>query len=202
MKILRFNITIEDDQELLRVMDIPAAANFEELHFAILDAVDFDATQLSSFFICNNEWEKKVELTLINMGTDESDMVPIMKEIKLKDYEHEVGQKLIFEYDFVLMWRFFLEVSKIYSTDEPAANFPKIVESVGASPKQYDTLEKYPEEISDSDNFFIHELEMKNMDLFHHDEEDGADGEIWDHDDVDGLDDLGHENDHHDEDFY
>jgi len=204
MKIIRFNITTEDDPEMLRVLDIPAAANFEELHFAILEAVDFDATQLSSFFICNNNWEKKVELTLINMGTDESDIVPIMKDIKLKDYEHEVGQKLIFEYDFVLMWRFFLEVTKLYTTDEPASHFPKVVESVGASPKQYDTLEKYPEEITDEDSFLIHELEVKNLDLFHHDDDDADldNDEVWDHDDIDGLDDLGHENDHRDEDFY
>jgi len=202
MKILRFNITTEDDPEMLRVLDIPAAANFEELHFAVLDAVDFDATQLSSFFICNNNWEKKVELTLINMDADDSSLIPIMKDIKLKDYEHEVGQKLIFEYDFVLMWRFNLEVTKIYTTDEPVSNFPKVVESVGVAPKQYDTLDKYPMEITDEDSMLIHELEEKNAGLFHHDDEDGEDDEIWGHDDIDGLDDFGHENDHHDEDFF
>jgi hypothetical protein len=201
MKILRFNITVEDDPEMLRVIDIAADANFQDLHFAILEAVDFDTTQLSSFFICNNNWEKKVELTLINMDTEESDMIPIMKDIKLKDYEHEVGQKLIFEYDFVLMWRFFLEVSKVHDSAEPADTFPIIVESVGESPKQYDTLSKYPEEITDEDTFLIKELEIKNLDLFHNEDGEEED-EVWDHDDVDGLDDLSHENDHGDEDFY
>jgi hypothetical protein len=193
-----------EDPEMVRVLEIPAAANFEELHFAILDAMDFDATQLSSFFICNHDWEKKVELTLINMDIDEVDMVPIMKDIKLKDYEHEVGQKLIFEYDFVLMWRFFLEVAKLYNSDEPVTNFPKIVESIGAAPKQYDTLDKYPEEITDEDNLFIHELEAKNLDLFHHDDDydegDEHGDETWDPNSM--LDDLGLENEHHDEDLY
>jgi hypothetical protein len=201
MKVLRFNITTEDDPEMLRVLDIPANSNFQDLHFAVLAAVDFDTSQLSSFFICNSKWEKKVELTLINMNTDESELMPVMKDIKLKDYEHEPGQKLIFEYDFVLMWRFFLEVTKVYDTEEDESEFPKIVESVGESPKQYDTLEKYPEEITDEDTFFIHELEMKNLDLFHHEEGEEED-ELWDHDDIDGLDNPGHENDHSDEDFY
>jgi hypothetical protein len=201
MKILRFNISVEDDPDMLRVIDIPANANFQDLHYAVLAAVDFDTTQLSSFFICNDRWEKKVELTLINMDTDDGDLMPIMKDIKLKDYEHEVGQKLIFEYDFVLMWRFFLEVSKVYESDTDASKFPAVVESIGESPKQYDTLNKYPEEITDEETFLIRELEMKNLDLFHH-EDDEAEDEIWDHDEIDGLDDLGHENDHGDEDFF
>lgn len=199
MKVLRFNITVEDDPQMLRVLDIPADANFQDLHYAVLAAVDFDTTQLSSFFICNENWEKKVELTLINMNTDEGDLIPIMKEIRLKDYEHEPGQKLIFEYDFVLMWRFFLEVVKVYDSKEPASSFPVIVESVGEAPKQYDTIEKYPEEMSEEESALIHELELKNMNLFHiNDEED----EMWDQDEIDGLDDLRFENDHDDEDYY
>lgn len=201
MKILRFNITNEEAPEMLRVLDIPAGANFQDLHFAVLDAVNFDTTQLSSFFICNTDWEKKMEITLINMGTDDEDMVPIMKDIKIKDYEHEVGQKLIFEYDFVLMWRFFLEVIKVYDTDEPAKNFPKIIESIGDAPKQYETFEKYPEVMTEEDSALLHDLEIKNMDYFHHDDAD-SDDDLWEKDDIDGLEDMGHEHDHDDEDFY
>jgi hypothetical protein len=202
MKILRFNITNEDAPEMLRVLDIPANANFQDLHFAVLDAVGFDTSQLSSFFICNNNWEKKVELTLINMGIDEADLVPIMKDIKLKDYEHELGQKLVFEYDFVLMWRFFLEVTKVYESSEPVKEFPKIVESIGDAPKQYETFEKYPEVMSEEDSELVHALEMKNMDLFHHDEDEEGDDDIWEKDDIDGMEDFGFEHDHGDEDFF
>jgi len=201
MKILRFNITNEEAPEMLRVLDIPANANFQDLHFAVLEAVNFDTSQLSSFFICNQDWEKKVELTLINMGTDESDLVPIMKDIKLKDYEHDPGQKLIFEYDFVLMWRFFLEVTKVYDSEEPAKNFPKIVESIGESPKQYETFGKYPEEMTDEDSELIHELEMKNTDFFHQDGDGDGDDDLWEKDDIDGTEDFGHEH-HEDEDFF
>jgi len=201
MKIIRFNITVEDGPDMLRVLDMPANSNFQDLHFAILAAVDFDTTQLSSFFICNQNWEKKVELTLINMDVDDNGLMPIMKDIKLKDYEHEVGQKLIFEYDFVLMWRFFLEVTKLYDSEEPAKDFPKMVESVGDSPKQYETFDKYPEVMSEEDNSLIHELELRNLDFFHHDEE-GEEDDVWDHDDIDGLDEAGFEESHGEEDFY
>ena len=202
MKILRFNITIEEDPEMLRVLDITADANFQDLHYAILSAIDFDTTQLSSFFICNNNWEKKVELTLINMGAEDAELVPIMQDIKLKDYEHEVGQKLIFEYDFVLMWRFFLEVVKVYESDKPAESFPAVVKSVGEAPQQYDTLDKYPEEVTDEDNQLIHELELKNLDFFHHEDNDDdfEDDDLWETDDLEGLDDSGI--DHSDEDFF
>ena len=48
----------------------------------------------------------------------------------------------------------------------------------------------------------LHDLEIKNMDLFHHDDDEDSDDDLWETDDIDGLEDTGHEHDHDDEDFY
>lgn len=38
-----------------------------ELHEAILKSVDYKADQMTSFFICDDDWEKEKEVTLEEM---------------------------------------------------------------------------------------------------------------------------------------
>jgi hypothetical protein len=199
MKALKFRIAFEDFPEVIREIECHAGQTFEDLHLAILESVGFDSSQLASFYICNENWEKKIEITLIDMETDDSDMTPVMREVELQDYLLQKGQKLIYEYDFVLMWRFLIEVEDVKEADKSIDGYPKFIESIGEAPAQYETTEKYPEEITDEDTMLIRELELKNLDLFHGDEEDeneeGEDhfGSEWE--------DHGHD-DHREEDYY
>lgn len=191
MKLFRFNITLENNEDLVRVLDLPEDHTFEDLYNAVLQSVGFDNTQLGSIYVCNDNWEKKVEITLIDMDADEGDLIPIMHDTALDDYIHAVGQKLVFEYDFVLMWRFFIQVQEILEGDKKT-KYPRIVESIGEAPDQYEAGDKFATEITDDDDELIKELQKKNKDFFHHGEEDefGEDEEGFDEDE---FSDFGHE---------
>ena len=188
MKIIRFKIVLEENPEVIRVIDIPEDECFEDLHHSILQSVNFDSTQLASFFICNDTWEKKVEITLIEMDVYEDNISPVMGTTSLSEYIAANGQKIIYEYDFVLMWRFLLEVEDIYEAQINDEDYPCLVDSIGEAPAQYEAKGYLLDDLTDEDTRIIHELEIKNMDLFHHDErdedfdDDGGEDDLFDED--------------------
>jgi hypothetical protein len=190
MKLFRFHITLENNDELVRVLDLPEDRTFEDLYNAVLQSVGFDNSQLGSIYVCNDAWEKKVEITLIDMDADEGDLIPIMHDTALDEYIHGKGQKLVFEYDFVMMWRFMIEVQDILEGDKKT-KYPRIVESVGDAPDQYESNDIFPSEVTDEDDELIKQLQKKNKDFFHHGEEE--DDEFGDDEDVYDEDDFGHE---------
>lgn len=150
-----------------RVIEIRGSQTFEDLHNAILSSVGFDNSQLASFYLCDDDWNRKMEITLIDMSSDESDITPIMGDTQIADFVHHIGDKLRYVYDFVLMWSFMLEATDIITTGTNGRKFPLLVESIGEAPKQYETVEKYPAQITDDDDIYINELKLKNQDMFH-----------------------------------
>jgi hypothetical protein len=205
MSILRFKVLMEDYPDVIRTIDIPSDKTFEDLHQAVLKSVDFDNTQLASFYVCNEDWEKKVEITLIDMSMDEGDMVPVMSETPLNNYIQHVGEKLIFEYDFVMLWRFLIEVEAIREPGDVKKGevFPVVVYSEGEAPGQYDGQESLTGELTEEDVLFVEELKMRNQDmLLSADDDEEAwdkDEDVWD--DIDGHDGHGRDGYREDEDF-
>lgn len=158
---------MEDYPDVHRTLAMREDQTFEDLHNAVLSAVNFDNSQLASFYVCNEEWERKIEISLIDMDPDEADMIPIMSETKLQDYLVSKGQKLIYEYDFVLMWRFLLELEDIRAPKPDEKEFPVVLYSEGTPPDQYETTDRYPGELTDEDASYINELQRRNSDIFH-----------------------------------
>jgi hypothetical protein len=86
----------------------------------------------------------------------------------------------MYEYDFVLMWRFLIEVEDILEKEEELI-YPLMVESIGEAPDQYETQERYPIPVTDDDNDLIDVMRRHNEDvLLNGDEEE----EEWDKDDA------------------
>ncbi|RYD76650.1 MAG: hypothetical protein EOP53_14335, partial [Sphingobacteriales bacterium] len=190
MKVIRFAVEIDCHPDVKRVIEIPAESTFEDLHFAVLSAVDFDTSQLASFYLCDDEWDRKLEITLIDMESEDSDFTPVMRDTELEDYITEKGMKLIYEYDFALLWKFLIVTEDIYeSEDNNPANFPILVTSEGDSPEQYGKVETFVEGISAEDDVIINHLEKKNHEFFTGDEVEIDDefGDLYDEDDLDGF---------------
>ena len=127
--IYKFKITIEEEEEFLRELEINANSTFEEFHFAILKAVGLEGEELASFFICDDLWNKAKEITLLDMSEDEN-RIDIMNDCILKDYIVDPNQKLIYEYDFLNLWTFLIELVKT-KTPQAKVAYPKCVKSVG-----------------------------------------------------------------------
>lgn len=55
--IYKFLIVSEEVDDFKRVIKIDSEATFKELNDAILDSVGYSHNEMTSFFICDDDWE-------------------------------------------------------------------------------------------------------------------------------------------------
>jgi hypothetical protein len=149
MHVYRFRILSEEHDDFLRDVEILANQTFEDLHQFLVRLFEFDGNELASFSICNGKWFKMSEITLIDMRFEEQsddfdDDNPnkkakiktfLMSESKLKSYIEDPHQRIIYEYDFLNLRTFYLELSKILTAEE-GTSYPRCVKSEGSLPKK------------------------------------------------------------------
>ena len=98
--IYRFTFSCEEgDPAFRRVFEADADATFLQLHEAILKSVGYPDDQMTSFFLCNDEWEKGQEVTLVEMDSNFEYDNMVMNETRLSDLIEEQGQRLIYIFD-------------------------------------------------------------------------------------------------------
>lgn len=103
----------DEVDNFVRIFDIDSEAKFIDLHNIILESVNFEKNQMTSFFICSDDWEKGQEVTLVEMeSTSEYDNL-VMDDTKLEDLLTEENQKLLYVFDSMSDRVFFLELTEI-----------------------------------------------------------------------------------------
>lgn len=110
--IYKFRIVSDEVENFKREIEIDADSSFLDLRNAILDSVGYDKGQMSSFFMCEDGWEKGREITLEDMGSDSSEDVYLMDESILSDFMEDEGQRLIFVFDYLTDRSFFMELKR------------------------------------------------------------------------------------------
>ncbi|UKI44485.1 MAG: hypothetical protein L6U16_02690 [Porphyromonadaceae bacterium] len=69
------------------------------LRNTILDAAGYDKDQVDSFYICDEEWNKEREVTVMDMGMDSDDDIWLMDDTPLEELLEDEGQRLKFVFD-------------------------------------------------------------------------------------------------------
>ena len=83
-----FRIISDEDPEFYRNLVIDGADTFLDFHHTLQKNLGFDPSQLASFFITNDMWEKQQEITLIDV------VIPIqspttLQESAIQQYEDQ-----------------------------------------------------------------------------------------------------------------
>lgn len=140
---LRVLVDTEGDDNVFRDIEMPSNASFEELHLAIQKYFEFDNSQMASFYESDNDWERGDEIMLMDMSMDDKQVVRLMRDTQLSKILTEPEQKMLYVFDFMVMWTFFVEVVSIgeFSAD---IEYPNVLLSVGEAPDQYS---KSPEDL-------------------------------------------------------
>ena len=68
--IYKLIFSCEEVEDFRRVYEADGDATFLELHNAILQSVGYTDDQMTSFYMCNERWEKGQEVTLVEMGSN------------------------------------------------------------------------------------------------------------------------------------
>lgn len=156
--VYKFRVLIESEEEdVIREIEILDDHTFEELHEAIIKAFNFSGKQMASFYLSNNEWEKGREIALMPMEVDteeEEDSVLVMNETKIKSAVKKPKTKLLYVFDFLLMWTFYVE---LISISEPVkkVKYPRVVKKIGKAPAQNS---KKLNKLTDEDEELLKEL--------------------------------------------
>ncbi|MCM1293568.1 MAG: hypothetical protein NC111_00485 [Bacteroides sp.] len=139
--VYRFRLVSDEVDNFRREIDIDADASFLTLRNAICDSVGYDKNQMSSFFLCDDGWEKEKEITLEDMGSDSSEDALIMEECIISDFIEDEGQRLIFVFDYMTDRAFFMELKR----SEPGKTLqdPVCSLSMGQAPAQFVDLDEF-----------------------------------------------------------
>ncbi|MDE5629760.1 MAG: hypothetical protein K2I69_09410 [Muribaculaceae bacterium] len=111
--IFNFRLVSDEVDNFKREIRIDSTATFLDLKKAICESVGYDKDQLSSFFLCDNNWEKEKEITFEDMGSDPDQDVWLMDEATLDEFIEDEGQKLLYVFDYMTERMFFMEMTEM-----------------------------------------------------------------------------------------
>lgn len=139
MSILKLRIQADDQNDFVREVEIKSDQTFKDLHDFIIKNQNLDNHELASFHVANESWERLQEITLIDMLGDvdkslhegeEKKTFYVMSETRLDQFLNNIDQKLIYEYDFLQLRTFLLEVTDIFPENK-RLKYPRLVFSRG-----------------------------------------------------------------------
>ncbi len=153
--VYRFTIISDEVDNFIREIKIDSEATFFDFHKAILKAVNYKDDQMTSFFICDDDWEKREEITLEDMGTGSDEDTWLMKDTHLSELIEDEKQRLLYVFDPLTERVFFIELSEII----PRQSLKKAVcsRSEGKAPKQtvnFDEVAKSTNSLVLDDDFY------------------------------------------------
>ncbi len=92
---------------------IDDSLSFADLHTCIQTTLNYDASQMASFFTTDEEWNKETEITLFDMTEGEAGDIKVMQDTLLSDLLYDQGQRMLYIFDFFSERAFFIEVTQI-----------------------------------------------------------------------------------------
>jgi hypothetical protein len=180
VNLFKFRVIIDTEQDVFRDIEIETESNFDALHKALLDAFDFEQGEMASFYLSDEEWSKGLEISLMDMGGVDEDSLSMSTTI-LSDMVMKPGDKILYVYDFMRMWIFYIELMEV-KKDKPSTIYPRVALAFGDAPSQdsKEFQDMFESDIVGGAVVTGTELEEDEEDEF------GEDDSIFDEDEFDG----------------
>jgi hypothetical protein len=134
VNLFKFRVIMDTEQDVFRDIEIETESNFDALHKAVLDAFDFEQGEMASFYLSDEEWSKGLEISLMDMGGVDEDSLSMSTTI-LSDMVMKPGDKILYVYDFMRMWIFYIELVEV-KKDKPSTIYPRVALAFGDAPSQ------------------------------------------------------------------
>ena len=128
-----FKVKLKYDKRIWRKIETLSNQTLDDLHIEIINAFEFDFDHLYAFFMSNECWDESTEYSDPKCDSGESADGITISELNLIP-----KQKFLYLYDFGDEWEFEVEFIGNGKKDEKI-EYPRIIESKGKSPEQYQT---------------------------------------------------------------
>ncbi len=117
-----------------RVLALSSKNTLHDLHELIQEAFEFDDDHLYAFYMDNKRYSnERFESPLGSEG-------PFADEIEIGELELKKGQLFLYLFDFGDQWEFTVQLLEI-KTEEKLLKQPKVLETHGEAPEQYQNVE-------------------------------------------------------------
>jgi len=182
VNIYKFRVIVDTEEDVFRDIEIETNSTFEEFHKAVLDAFDFEEGEMASFYMSNESWEKGLEISLMDVGG----AAPSMANTKLEDMLSKPSDKVLYVYDFLRMWIFYVELVEV-KKDKPSTIYPRVALVYGDAPAQDSKeMDLFGSEFSEEEFNEFHGNASGGEDDEDEDDMFGESGEYFDESDFDG----------------
>jgi len=129
--VYKFVVLSDEDESFVREFEFLDSHTLMDFHNLIQDELEFDKSQMASFYLATDNWEKEEEFTLFDMGTGSSTMEVAL----LEDIIFRKNQKLLYVFDFFNDRALFVEYTGEIK-EISGREYPSCTNSKGVPPKQ------------------------------------------------------------------
>ncbi|WP_457617913.1 IS1096 element passenger TnpR family protein [Lutibacter sp.] len=157
----KIRVILDVENDVIRDIVVDKTINLEDFHLIIAKSLGFKGQEMASFYKTDNNWEQGEEIPLFDMSENENSIA--MNSFLVNDVFKNVGDKLIYVYDFMAMWTFFVELLEI--SEDEIKDF-KITFSFGNTPDQAPEKKFVAEKLDDDFDIFKDENNFENIDDF------------------------------------
>ena len=128
---LKFRIILNVKEDVLRDIVIDSGTSLIEFSKIISTEFGFDSSEISTFHNTDDNWEQLDEIKIFKIDdTDE-----IMDNIPISNFFISKNDKLIFIYDFLNYWTFFIELYEVGDFINDNSKY-FVINSIGKVPKE------------------------------------------------------------------
>ncbi len=160
--IYKIRIILDTEEDIFRDIEIDANSTLEDFHNVITQSFGFLGSEMASFYTCDDRWNQIDEISLFDVSEQSQD-VRLMHRTAIKEVLSEATTKLLYIYDFLSMWTFFVELANIEEKEDGRV-YPSLLFSFGEIP------ETPPERTFESDPAFDFDDTLENYDDLDFDE--------------------------------
>ena len=141
----KIRIILDTKKDVIRTILVDDQLNLEALHLTIAKSFGFGGQEMASFYSTDDEWNQGEEIPLFNM--EEIGEGISMQNCILNKTLPEENNKLIYVYDFLNLWTFYVEVIEI--SEDKKEDLPQIILTVGEIPSEAPEKEFVAEKLDD-----------------------------------------------------
>lgn len=166
--VFHFVVLSDEVDGFRRELDIDAEATFQELNDLLLKTCAYKKDLMTSFFVCDDEWEKVQEITAVDMNDDPNkEGAPLMEHTHLSDIitseEAHNKTKLLFEFDTMCERYLYMQLKEVQ--DHAHIMTPVITLEQGKAPKQEGDIDSMFKDLDTSDMYGEDEFNEDELDL-------------------------------------
>ena len=113
--IYKVRAILDVEKDVIRDIIIDSTLTLEDLHKIITNSFGFNGQEMASFYTSDSEWNQGDEIPLFDMS-DAGESIS-MQSCIINEMLQKMGDKLIYVYDFMSMWTFYIELTHHNITD-------------------------------------------------------------------------------------